>query len=1568
MPLTRPILTPTVCLLSTLALLTSPLIPIHSQILPEANTHITPDRQHLNITGGILSGDGSNLFHSFQEFSLQTGQTANFLTTPEIQNILGRVTGGNPSLINGLIQVTGGSSNLYLMNPAGIIFGQNAQLNIPGDFFATTATGIGFNNNWFNVWGENDYQKLIGTPSQFAFDLTQPAPIFNAGTLALTTGQNLTFLAGNVINTGSIQAGNITIAAVPGSHLIQISQPGHLLRLEIVPPRDTQGNLLPFSPLDIPTLLTTPAVTQITGNLPTSNPGEITIGGTIQGETVNLFAQEKVYPLPASSPWVLTGDGTESAPTVTIFPRSPQDSKIFTFIDATVKDYEQFLYGGIPGTTHIVVTPKESGMRKITDSLIGITGINSLQIISEGNEGNFWLGQDFVSAENIEQYQEQMQQWGQSLAVGADILLWSCYTALGTQGDILLASIANATGADVAGSTNLTGNGQLGGDWVLEKQLGEINSTLGIDSQILENYQNTFLLYTVTNNNDNGAGSLREQINTANGTLFVADEIRFAQSFTILLNSELMIASNGGDLTINGGTNQIILDGQNNTRVLRIQGTGGSPNVTLENLTIRNGNATTGPGGGILDQSPGTLTINNSIITNNVTGGMYSGGGISSIGNAIITNSTISNNTATGNAGGGIDMSGTLTITNSTISNNTSTNSSGGGVHIGGTVTVNNSTFSNNVANSDGGGIAATTATISSSTISQNRSLSNGGGGVSAVNIAVNNSTVSNNSAALTGGGISGITPTSNITINNSTVSGNFAAIRGGGVHSANSLAITNSTISGNSANFFGGGILSLGDMTINFSTITNNLADANNSGTGDGGGIYNNDGARALTIRHSIIAGNFDSPGNSGTGSIHPDWGGNFGINQVFEYNLIGNTSGLTGVNLGNTNILNQDPKLAPLGNYGGATQTHALLPGSPAINAGGNLGGILTDQRGQPRGVPDLGSFEVNAALSLTTTPPQVAGNIVSTTIVLRNLGPDAIGNIIQTITLQNIANLVGFVPSYGTYDPLTGIWQIPQLDGNFDLLPQGNEVTLTLRFLLPTPPPDSPVSVPLPDQIVLFTLEPPTFRGNSLNLNDPIVRDFVLSLSTFKDRVNSDVPVQNQRNVIEVTDSVQNLDEVVASEFKDHFNIPDDELESITLDQAQSKLKEIEEVTGIRPALIYAFFRPVTVEGGGEELSEGSILWQFTEAGFNTNRDQFISVSDTEQPTDQLELVLVTQTGDVLRYYVPEATRGRVMEAVDELNRMVKTVSRRDRYLSSAQKLYDWLIKPLDKDLQKLGIANLSFIMDSGLRTFPLAVLHDGDGFLIERYSVGQMPSLALTNTDYQDLRSFDVLAMGADRFERLPRLPGVSAELELISEEVWQGTAFLNEAFTLENLQKNRSQGVYPLIHLATHAEFNPGRLQDSFIQFWDESLTLDRWRDLTLHEPPVELLILSACRTGLGDKSVELGFAGITVASGVKSAIGSLWYVSDWGTLALMTMLYDRLHHAPIKADALRQAQLAMLEGRVRMEGGELVIGDERFPLPTGLENVGDSRSEKLPDRIFDHPYYWSGFTLIGNPW
>jgi filamentous hemagglutinin family protein len=225
----------------------------------DTGTMVTPDGNRFDIHGGTFSGDGANLFHSFEQFGLDSGQIANFLSNPTIQHIIGRVVGGDASQINGLIQVMGGNSNLVLMNPAGWVLGSEAQINVPAAFTLTTATGVGFENGyWFNGFGENDYSNLSGTPSQFAFDSMQPGSIINAGNLEVLEGQTLTLLGGTVVNTGEIRApgGTITMAAVPGKNRVRIRQSGHLLSLEIEAPRTVDGQLLAFTARDLPDLLT----------------------------------------------------------------------------------------------------------------------------------------------------------------------------------------------------------------------------------------------------------------------------------------------------------------------------------------------------------------------------------------------------------------------------------------------------------------------------------------------------------------------------------------------------------------------------------------------------------------------------------------------------------------------------------------------------------------------------------------------------------------------------------------------------------------------------------------------------------------------------------------------------------------------------------------------------------------------------------------------------------------------------------------------------------------------------------------------------------------------------------------------------------------------------------------------------------------------------------------------------------------------------------------------------------------------------------------------------------------
>ncbi|MDB9524544.1 CHAT domain-containing protein [Oscillatoria sp. CS-180] len=229
-------------------------------VIPDAEstgTVIMSDENRINITGGQLSGDGANLFHSFQEFGLTAEQVANFITSPDIQNILSGVNGGNPSIINGLIQVSGSNANLYLINPAGVILGPDGAISLTGSFTATTANQIGFGDTWLDILNPSTYEALTGTPNGFSFTGHSSSLVLNQGNLAVEPGQNVTLLGNQVINLGTIEApgGTITLVAIPSENLVRISQENQLLSLEITPAL-TESGQLSLDSLSLPELLT----------------------------------------------------------------------------------------------------------------------------------------------------------------------------------------------------------------------------------------------------------------------------------------------------------------------------------------------------------------------------------------------------------------------------------------------------------------------------------------------------------------------------------------------------------------------------------------------------------------------------------------------------------------------------------------------------------------------------------------------------------------------------------------------------------------------------------------------------------------------------------------------------------------------------------------------------------------------------------------------------------------------------------------------------------------------------------------------------------------------------------------------------------------------------------------------------------------------------------------------------------------------------------------------------------------------------------------------------------------
>jgi CHAT domain-containing protein len=336
-------------------------------------------------------------------------------------------------------------------------------------------------------------------------------------------------------------------------------------------------------------------------------------------------------------------------------------------------------------------------------------------------------------------------------------------------------------------------------------------------------------------------------------------------------------------------------------------------------------------------------------------------------------------------------------------------------------------------------------------------------------------------------------------------------------------------------------------------------------------------------------------------------------------------------------------------------------------------------------------------------------------------------------------------------------------------------------------------------------------------------------------------------------------------------------------------------------------------------------------------------------------------------LIRKTVKNTSRKDILAKATEFRAEVGDVRKLNlnEYKKSSQELYNVLIKPIEAELQANKIDVLVFSMDSGLRLLPVAALYDGKQFLVEKYAMGIVPSFGLTDTRYVSPDQASILAMGASEFEEQAALPTMPIELKTVVSNPRRGESFLNQQFTIPNfVAQNSRQTPFSIIHLGTHAEFKAGDLSDSYIQFYDEQLKIPQLQQLSdqlgwnTDDTPIELMVLSACETALGDNEAELGFAGLAVQAGVKSALASLWYVSDLGTLAMMGEFYDQLDTTLNKAEALRQTQIAMLRGNVKIDSKQVKLSngkDLALPadFPEGTLNL-------------NHPYFWSAFTMIGN--
>jgi filamentous hemagglutinin family protein len=1399
---------------------------------------VTPDGNRLDITGGQLSGDKANLFHSFTQFGLNPEQIANFISNPAIQNILGRVVGGDPSVIHGLIQVTGGNSNLFLMNPAGIVFSSTARLDLPGAFTATTANGIGFGSNWFSASGLNNYATLVGNPDAFNFSMSEPGAILNAGNLTVGEGQNLTLLGGTIASTGSLSApeGQIIVTAVPGEKLVRLSQPGSPLSLEIqpIPPNGSQAQAWNLPIVSLPQLLTAGGGSHA-NKLTVNSDGNIQIHGS---------------GIPVVNGDVVTQNVTSQTATLSA-------NRNLTLVESQLRT---------TGNLNLLAQDTVQVRDSVTNPFVADAGGN---LLIQGNQGIDILALNhpetpFKSGGNLSLVSDGIISGDSHFASGGS---FSILNFAGNRGefvslyDPIIRSNGDVTFGDYTGASlkvEAVGNISANDITITAPEISDPIEGVGIPTSDPDFTTLTTGRALILRAGLDSVDSPSTFPTVEEGTTFSSSAPPSpAGSITVgnintsgLGTSGSVILDARGDIATNVITSN--LGNDNNKGDVSITSRLGAISI---NNTDNNGNSVVGRS--ITINTPGTLFVGGDL--NARSDGSADAGDVT-IGNTIAPSSITVGAISTRNLGNG--------------------NSPGGGGNINVTTTGSfNATgaFSRSTGEVDNP-TAANTASIASE--------ANGSGGRITITadggITTASAIVSNSRSFGDGGDIILTSNSSNITIGDIDSSG-----RSGGRVSLNA----GGEISFNSINSQGIGFDSGDDATP--SEPTGIGGDVSISANGITNGVIRGTG----TIADSSIPPNTTilTQGSSQSGSVTIQHNGGVD-NSPFT---VGNstTNGTAGaINAGNNSVISPSQPFPVLANGGNASDTPtgitiASVNAPPTLTANSQFRGAQVNQPFTIR------YADLNPNVNDVNGDNTVVRIDAITTGTLRKNGTEVVPGTPQAILSVN--DTLEYTPAPETIDN-PNAFVISASDGVSSSAPP---ISINVEVETPEQPDFVDPRSPSP--------QPPSPQPPSLPLNPtrPSVLDpYVLG-----------------------------IDNKFANEFESYLKLSkDDKKPPITLERTRDILLQIEKATGVKPAVIYVSFTPY---GGGEKLLQAP------------------------QAQDQLDLVVVTPKGEPIRKSISLAKRAQVLEVAKEFAYAVNdplNVTNND-YLKPAQQLYQWIVAPLETELKARGINNLLFITDEGLRSIPLAALHDGEKFLVENYSVGFSPSLSLTDTRYNDIRNSQVLAMGASRFEKLKPLPAVPLELSIIAQDIWNGKFFLNQAFTLNNLRLLHRSEPYGIIHLATHGRFEQGAPENSYIQLWNNPLQLTEFESLGFNQPLVELLVLSACETALGNREAELGFGGAAAKAGVKTVLASLWQVSDAGTLGLMIEFYRQLKTAPIKAEALRQAQIAMLQGNIRIESGELRTSLRGVTIPPESPDAAQKRT-------LSHPYYWAAFTMIGNPW
>ncbi|MCB8786006.1 CHAT domain-containing protein [Planktothrix agardhii] len=1144
-----------------------------------------------------------------------------------------------------------------------------------------------------------------------------------------------------------------------------------------------------------------------------------------------------------------------------------------------------------------------------------------------------------------------------------------------------------------------------------------INAENNITTANLTTQGQAIILNSNTGNIDSSGGIINSSSPNSNGgdiTMTTPANITLGEINTSTQNNQ------AGNVTLNTGNNPIILNGDINTSsnngvgsqqqynsplqlaspniTLTSSGTNNSGDIIFNNSINGNSNLTLNAGSGNItfstvgDSNPlsslqvnttglttlkGNLTTNNNIDFSNASGGTQLENPIiinttGNNGNILFNNSPITGSqTLTLNAGNGTISLNTVGNNNNPINGLIFQQASAlnlfgdiytsAGLNFSSVNTVNVSGNSVTLDTSIGNGVIdfigstlggqgkltlnagnndvnldtfTTESTlnglgITAGTVQANAPITLGSGGLN-----INASNIVNLNANIVSNGTVAVTANNDITTRDITASPGITLNSRNGNITVNSL-------NSSSPNANGGGI-SLSTPQGNITTNTLNSSSPGNAGgnisleanTGNvttGNILTSGSTGGNVTVKAqtSITTGQIDTQGQTQGGNVFLD-----PINDVqVEFINAESPNGLGG------NVFAESTQ-----GYFRATNsfpTQFSPTGTASISTAGRLGGgsITIRQAGGPLN-PPVAPFEIGGNLAMNGTASVIttgdfnilplqsfegsftSGNIVISTDDAPNIPPNVNQPLIDTeVILQE--------------DVLIRPDQEQKIEETSpEIIINDNNTTGDFNIL----PPQSPEGSFTSGNIVISTDDAPNIPPN---VNQPLIDTGVILQQDALIPPDQEQKIEETSPEIIINDNNNFLSKKILSTVDIAFGF--DNLDSTFLALEQSRNQEFKQHLGVQ----------------GTQLNRSEVQQLLKELEIKTK--QVYAIVYIVSREEQLEIIVVPSFGEPIRHSVPEATKEKLFPVVRQLQSEITNPRKRDKvsYQAPAKQLYQWMIQPIEDNLKRLGISTILFSLDAGLRSLPMAVLWDGQQFLTEKYGISLIPSTSLIDFRYQPIGQAQVLAMGASQFQQQNPLPAVPIELQNITE-IWPGEKFLNERFTLENLKSQRRISDFQVIHLATHADFKTGSPSNSFIQLWNEKLPLTELPNLGWDNPIVELLTLSACRTALGDRRSELGFAGLAVQAGVKSALASLWYVSDQGTLGLMSEFYESLKQAPIKAIALQEAQIDMIQGKTRIENDQLITTFGAIPLP---ENLTEFNITSL-----SHPYYWSGFTMIGSPW